>query len=448
MRIVIMSLLSVLLSACGGESKNDVSIPPQPPPLNDTSPPVITLLGQSSIFHEQGIEYYDLGARALDQVDGSVAVSITGAVDVNIEGTYELQFKAQDSAGNVSTLIREVEVVAPGIDAFVSNATIQQALPSSYINSVEALIKAHDEVIAGDYSAARERIDAIFAVQPFSDDVWNHGVSVKGLNAGHPVAYYGLRMLDEITKVGEVVTQNTLQITAVIASCATIERLSWPDLSPEMVDVTIDPTIMNNNYHLLYESTDLFRRWIKAITRGSELKLVVHELNQCTNVSSEREGNVVIAYPDYGQMMMDVPEEIKNKTDMWWVIAPSAVPGDGSGFNLHFITGGMGLIDDKPLLLSDDAWFTRKPEHLGSGIYLQVERRSYQPQWFQHEFMHHLYQTWPEFQLEASDHQWFDRSMWPDDFVGKWEPDYFAESIEKRLLNASPTLASGLDRTD
>ena len=50
--------------------------------------------------------------------------------------------------------------------------------------------------------------------------------------------------------------------------------------------------------------------------------------------------------------------------------------------------------------------------------------------------------------LEAGDHQWFDLSTWPDDFVGKWEPDYYAESIEKRLLDASPTLASGLDRTN
>lgn len=447
MRIAEICLLLILLSACGGgESPNKA--PNEPAPVIDSSPPVITLLGQTQIFHEQGIEYSDLGARALDQVDGNVNVSITGFVDINTEGTYQLKFEAQDNAGNIATSTREVEVIAPGIDAFVNNKTIQQSLPPSYINALETLIKAHDEVIAGDYSSARGRVNTIFAAQPFSDDVWNHGVSVKGLNAGHPVAYYGLRMLDEITKVGEVVTQNSLQITAVIASCATIERLTWPNLSPETVDVTIDPSIMNNNYHLLYETTDLFRRWVKAITRGSELKLEVHELNQCTNVSSKREGNVVIAYPDYDQMVMDVPEDIKSKTDMWWVIAPSAVPGDGSGFNLHFISGGMGLIDDKPLLISDDAWFTRKPEHMGSGIYLQVERRSYQPQWFQHEFMHHLYSLWPELKLEASDHQWFNRSMWPDDFVGKWEPDYYAESIEKRLLNASPSLANSLDKTD
>lgn len=97
-----------------------------------------------------------------------------------------------------------------------------------------------------------------------------------------------------------------------------------------------------------------------------------------------------------------------------------------------------------PLFLSDDAWFTRKPEHLGEGAYTEAELRAYQPQWFQHEFMHHVYRTWPEFGLEDSDHQWFDRSTWPADFEGIWEPDYYAESLKKRLLTASPTLADGL----
>ena len=101
---------------------------------------------------------------------------------------------------------------------------------------------------------------------------------------------------------------------------------------------------------------------------------------------------------------------------------------------------GAGL----PLFLSDDAWFTRKPEHLGSGPYSEIELRAYQPQWFQHEFMHHLYRTWPEFGLEDTGHQWFDLNTWPSDFEGVWEPDYYAESITKRLLAAEPSLAEGL----
>ena len=105
---------------------------------------------------------------------------------------------------------------------------------------------------------------------------------------------------------------------------------------------------------------------------------------------------------------------------------------------------GAGL----PLFLSDDAWFIRKPEHLGIGSYHEVEIKAYQPQWFQHEFMHHLYSKWNECGLEDNGHQWFDRSSWPSDFIGKWEPDYYIESVNKRLLNASPSLAEGLKAND
>ncbi len=86
----------------------------------------------------------------------------------------------------------------------------------------------------------------------------------------------------------------------------------------------------------------------------------------------------------------------------------------------------------------------RKPAHLGTGPYSEIERRLYLPQWFQHEFMHHLYRSWPEFELEKTSHSWFNRFTWPEDFVGQFEPDYYSESLNKRLLTATPSLGEGL----
>ena len=122
------------------------------------------------------------------------------------------------------------------------------------------------------------------------------------------------------------------------------------------------------------------------------------------------------------------------------------MPGDGQGFDRHFITGALDNFSDEdlPVFISDDKWFTRKIEHLGKGPYHIIENRLYHPQWFQHEFMHHLYNKWPEFGLEDSLHQWFDRKKWPEDFEGMWEPDYYTESITKRFLTAKPSLAVGL----
>jgi hypothetical protein len=198
---------------------------------------------------------------------------------------------------------------------------------------------------------------------------------------------------------------------------------------------------------LLKNSTALFRNWVKAITGGLEINLSFVQIDNCTNVNFNYDGVNVFSYPDTHNMINSVSESISEETDFWWVIAPSGVPGDGSDFDIQgdFITGGMGLYGPGlPVFISDDAWFTRKPEHMGVGDYNEIEIMAYMPQWFQHEFMHHLFRKWNEFGLEESGHQWFDRSTWPSDFIGVYESDYYAESIRKRFLNSSPSLSEGL----
>jgi hypothetical protein len=187
---------------------------------------------------------------------------------------------------------------------------------------------------------------------------------------------------------------------------------------------------------------------VTAITRGVGVELVVVEMEGCATVTYTDDGSIIVSYPDTGEMIAGIPTSTARDADFLWVVAPSGVPGDGSGYGRHFITGGMGGAGARPLFLSDDAWFIRKPEHLGTGDYHTVERRAYQPQWFQHEFMHHVFRTWPELQLEVSAHQWFDRSTWPADFEGRFEPDYYSEAINKRLFDVTPTMAEGFTGKD
>lgn len=341
-----------------------------------------------------------------------------------------------------------VEPTAAQLEAFYGPHGGPEAFPEDYRSAVEALLYGQDALVRGDFEAAKARVDAVFAQRPHSDPAWQRNTDLFDLNAGSPLAYYGLRMLEQIVDAGPQETRQTLRMTAVVAPCAAVTRPTLPDHAPETVQLDIDPLILAEDARILHQSTDLFRRWVQSITRGSEVELVVHELDQCTTVGLDISDGVVRSYPDSAAMVAQVPASIADGTDFWWVVAPSGVPGDGSDFELHFITGGMGGIGTAPLFLSDDKWFTRKVAHLGQGPYSDVERRLYQPQWFQHEFMHHLYRIYPEFRLEESGHQWFDRGTWPDDFVGSWEPDYYAESIEKRLLTASPSLAQKLDKPE
>lgn len=344
-----------------------------------------------------------------------------------------------------------------GVDAPATDAQLQtfyglhggrEALPAHQVLALEALLHAEDALEAGDRAEARARVDAAFDVLPLSEAIWREDAGVDGTNIGDPVAYYGLRMIDQILRIDAPQRVGQLRMTAVVAPCARVSRPTLPDLVPETVDLEIDPLILANDARTLHTSTRLFRWWVEAVTGGVEVELLVHVLDGCTTVSYTDDGATIVSYPDATGMVSAVPEDIAAVTDLWWVVAPSGVPGDGAGYGRHFITGGMGGFGSQPLFLSDDAWFTRKVEHLGAGPYTEVELRAYQPQWFQHEFMHHIFRTWPEFGLEETGHQWFDRSTWPEDFEGQYEPDYYIEAIDKRLLAASPSLAEGLKAPD
>lgn len=335
------------------------------------------------------------------------------------------------------------------LQAFYQPHGGREAFPAHYVAALETLLFAEDDLENGRFDRLSERVNTIFAQLPVSSDAWLQDAEIYELNVGIPIAYYGMRMLERIAQTGPIPTTDTLRMTALVAPCANVRRPTVPDLEPETVQLTVAPEILADEARILYQSTALFRHWIKAITGGSEVDFRVHTMSSCAEVDYTVTNGLIISYPDTEAMVRTVPQSITGQTDIWWAIAPSGVPGDGSDFDEIFITGGMGLAPTgAPLIVSDDAWFTRKPAHLGSGPYSDVERRAYMPQWFQHEFTHHLFRRWPQFALEATSHQWFDRSTWPADFVGRFEPDYYSEAVNKRLLTATPSLAAGLDHPE
>ena len=77
----------------------------------DLIPPVITLNGSTEtvIIHGRNT-YTEAGASAVDDLDGTVAVTITGDVDDTTNGTYTVTYTSTDSVGNESTATRTVIV--------------------------------------------------------------------------------------------------------------------------------------------------------------------------------------------------------------------------------------------------------------------------------------------------------------------------------------------------
>jgi hypothetical protein len=84
----------------------------------DTTIPELFLTGSLEIFMDQGDPYSDAGATATDNYDSdadiTAAIRLTNPLDVNIIGTYTLQYDAMDANGNEAESIeRVIHVVHP-----------------------------------------------------------------------------------------------------------------------------------------------------------------------------------------------------------------------------------------------------------------------------------------------------------------------------------------------
>jgi len=82
----------------------------------DTTPPLITLIGDNPMILNVAENFDDPGASATDDKDGTLPVDINGSIDMQNTGTYILTYSAVDSAGNKASIQREVIVQDPSIN--------------------------------------------------------------------------------------------------------------------------------------------------------------------------------------------------------------------------------------------------------------------------------------------------------------------------------------------
>jgi len=77
----------------------------------DTTKPVITITGADPLTVECHTSFTDPGATANDSCAGSVSVTSTNNVNVNVPGSYSVTYSATDASGNTQTATRTVNVV-------------------------------------------------------------------------------------------------------------------------------------------------------------------------------------------------------------------------------------------------------------------------------------------------------------------------------------------------
>jgi hypothetical protein len=110
-------------------------------PFNiDDIEPVITVTGTNPATMYTGEIYTDAGATATDNRDGKIAVTATSNLNPSLVGTYTVTYTATDSAGNVATATRTVNVLASlmgeSLLAAVGNTTLSDGDQKIVINGV------------------------------------------------------------------------------------------------------------------------------------------------------------------------------------------------------------------------------------------------------------------------------------------------------------------------
>jgi hypothetical protein len=332
------------------------------------------------------------------------------------------------------------------------------------IDAIETYFDAEAAYKASDYATADRILTDFWKKYPPGTTVWARDGSARvlkettGANFGSPPCYYALRMLTDCVRwrvstekepktAGKVSNPHAIIWTVVlIGRSAGIEPTTEAELEAGTgvaVEHELDPELLADNFRVIRESQWLFTEYVSAITSGAMVVRpeFVHLATHTVPVKASG-GRVKHAQPPgegIAAVFREVPPAVRRATDWWFVIHPSHVPSRHADFaTAEFVTGGMGAGPDggSPCFLSNDLWVTRKPPHLGRGIYTDHERRAYLPQWYQHEFFHYLFRTYRGMKLEEKSHQWFDRKTWPSDFEGLMEPDYYHEALHKRLLTA------------
>ena len=81
--------------------------------IEDTTAPIITLIGENAITLEVGTSYNDAGATAIDNNDGDLSANIivTGTVDTSTVGMYTITYSATNASENTGSATRTVIIV-------------------------------------------------------------------------------------------------------------------------------------------------------------------------------------------------------------------------------------------------------------------------------------------------------------------------------------------------
>lgn len=232
----------------------------------DTTAPVITLVGSSTVELLRGEVFVDSGVAALDSFDGVIAVETTGTVDNTIVETYTLTYSASDSSGNTASSIRTVTVLPSTTlsiqsknyftGSIIEGAEISVSATENGINVIrtgltdtngELSISVADDaeriIVSGDASGYGETSEVILALDQIV------GMFLQPVNA-------------EVEFIPTVIAElevSGLSIVTLPANALVDENgnVATGNVSAELtvIDPSIDPNLMPGNFETIDSDT-------------------------------------------------------------------------------------------------------------------------------------------------------------------------------------------------
>ena len=111
--LILMLSLTFLFFRCSTDNPQIITDEDDPVNVEDTTIPVITLTGDSTVNIEVGTTYTDDGSTASDNYDGDITsnIVIVNPVDTDTVGTYTVTFNVTDTNGNNAVEVTRTVVV-------------------------------------------------------------------------------------------------------------------------------------------------------------------------------------------------------------------------------------------------------------------------------------------------------------------------------------------------
>ena len=218
----------------------------------DTTPPVISLIGDQNVTHLASTTYNDQGAQWNDIVDGNGSADANGTVDHNTPGIYQITYSATDTAGNeAEPVVRTINVVdsqAPVI-TLIGDSNITHEAGPEY---VDAGAKWNDSVdgngTADANGTVNSQVPGIYQITyTYTDSSGNPAVPVT-------------RTIEVVDTTPPVISLNGDQNVTHLASTTYIDQgAKWNDIVDGNGSADANGTVDSNTpgiYQITYSATD------------------------------------------------------------------------------------------------------------------------------------------------------------------------------------------------